>query len=369
MNYNYLLTSSLWLEALVKKETQKQGYDIIEVQDKAIYFSGWTEAIARMNIWSRFWNILYLIVWGSKNIRDFDAYFDVVKDQDWKKYIPKGYEIVVKATSVKSELWALSTLQALAKKAIVKNLAGDDILRENPAEGTIEVRILLENDTLRIMLNTSGAWLHRRGYREMTGQAPLKENIAAALVILSGWKFREPFYDLFCGSGTIAIEALMIAKNMAPWLKRSFAFEEWAWIDSNILIEEKARAKEKEFDGEYKIYANDIRKEVIESAKRSVSFAWLAWQIEFSHQDYSEVIRKKPSGETMWIVSNPPYGLRLDEDDSEWIHLWLAEAFKEPWIMGGIISADLEFEKRSKTKFKKRKLYNGWEMCYFYRKL
>lgn len=367
--YHYLLTSALGLEALVKKEVSRLGYDISEVQDKAIYFSGDIEALARVNIWSRFGNILYLVLGGQKRVTDFDTYFDAVYDIDWKQYIPEGYEVVIKATSIKSELGALSTLQALAKKAIVKKLAWDGILRENPNEGKVEVRILIENNTLKVLLNTSGDGLHRRGYREMTGQAPLKENIAAALVILSGWKFREPFYDLFCGSGTIAIEALMIAKNMAPGLKRNFAFEDWSWVPDGLLEVEKKRAEEKQFSGEYKIYASDIRKEVVESAKRSVSFAGLQWEIEFSCQDYSEVIRKRPSGENMWIVSNPPYGLRLEEDDAQGIHEGLSKAYSEKDILGGIITSDLEFERRGRTKFKKRKLYNGWELCYFYRKM
>ncbi len=364
--YNYLLTSSLWLEALVKKEVQKQWYEITEVQDKAIYFSAGEEAIARMNLWSRFWNVLYFIVWAAKRVRDFDAYFDIVYQQDWRKYIPEGFEVVVNATSIKSELWAISTLQWVAKKAIVKSLVWEGKLRENSDKWVIEIRILMDNDTLRIMLNTSGDGLHRRWYRELTGQAPLKENIAAALVILSGWKYKQPLYDVFCGSGTIAIEALMIAKNIAPGMKRRFAFQDWNWISRELLDEEKKRAESKQFDGEYKIYASDIRKEVVESAKRSASFAGFASEIEFSCQDYKEALRKASS---WYIVSNPPYGIRLDEDDAEGIHTWLAEIFAQTDIQGGIISSDLEFEKRGKTKFKKRKLYNGWEMCYFYRKL
>ncbi len=364
--YKYLLTSSLGLEALVKKEVQKQDYEISEVQDKAIYFLGWIEAIARMNLWSRFGNVLYLVLWEEEKVRDFDAYFDIVYKQDWKKYIPEGYEVVVNATAIKSELWAVSTLQWVAKKAIVKSLVGEGKLRENTEKGVVEIRILMENDTLRILLNTSGVGLHRRGYRELTGQAPLKENVAAALVILSGWKFREPLYDLFCGSWTIAIEALMIAKNVAPGLKRKFAFQNWNWIPREVMEDEKKRAVEMQFAWEYKIYASDMRKEVVESAKRSASFAGFSWEIEFSCQDYKEAIRKGISG---YIVSNPPYGLRLDEDDSEGIHKGLAEYFTQPNILWGIISSDLEFEKRSKTKYKKRKLYNWWELCYFYKKI
>jgi len=366
--HTYLLTSALGLEALVKKEVQKQGYEILQVQDKAVYFEWWIEAIARMNLWSRFGNTLYYIIDEHEKVRDFDAYFDIVASQDWKKYIPHEYEVVVNATAIKSELWAISTLQWVAKKAIVKNLVWEGKLRENKDKGRVEIHILIDNDTLRIMINTSGEWLHRRWYREMTGQAPLKENIAAGMVILSGWKFREPLYDLFCGSGTIAIEALMIAKNIAPGMKRRFAFQDsWGWIPGWLLDEEKTRAESMLFDGEYKIHASDIRKEVVESAKRSAKFAGFKdGEIEFSREGYDEALRKWAS---WYIVSNPPYGLRLDEDGSEEIHEWLAKAFERDDIQWGIISSDLEFEKRSSTKFKKRKLYNWWEMCYFYRKL
>lgn len=366
--HTYLITSALWLEAFVKKEVQKQGYVIRKVQDKAVYFTGWIEAIARMNIWSRFGNILYYIIDEQEKVRDFDAYFDIMTSQDWMKYIPHEYEVVVNATAIKSELGAISTLQGVAKKAIVKSLVGEGKLKENSDKGKVEIHILMDNDTLRIMINTSGDWLHRRGYREMTGQAPLKENIAAAMVILSSWKFREPFYDLFCGSGTIAIEALMIAKNMAPGLKRRFAFQEsWAWIPRGLLDEEKKRAESMQFDGEYSIHASDIRKDVVESAKRSAKFAGFKdGEIEFSCEGYDEALRKWA---TWYIVSNPPYGIRLDEDRTEEIHEWLARAFEREDIQGWIITSDLGFEKRGNTKFKKRKLYNGWEMCYFYRKM
>ena len=364
---NYLLTSSLGLESFVKNEVMRQDYNVLEVQDKAVYFEWWPEAIARMNLWSRFGNILYFVVDTQKNITDFDTYFDIIKSQDWKKYIPRDYEIIVKATSIKSELGATSTMQALAKKAIVSSLVWDDMLYEDSHTGRIEVRILVENNTLRVLLNTSGEWLHKRGYREMTGEAPLKENIAAGLVILSGWKYREPLYDMFCGSGTIAIEAAMIARNIAPGLKRHFAFESWSWLDTNIFEEEKTRAKDKEFAGEYQIYASDMRKEVIERAKRSAKFAGVEDSISFSAQDVESYLRREISG---YLVSNPPYGLRLEEDDVEWVHKVVAELLsKNKDLYGWIITAHGEFEDYSKIKYKKRKLYNGWELCYFYKKM
>ena len=365
--YNYLLTSSLWLESFVKKEVQKQGYTISEVQDKAVYFKGDIDAIARMNLWSRFGNLLYLVAWEKKNITDFDSYFDAVYDIDWDKLVPHGYQVNIKVTSIKSELGATSSLQWLAKKAIVKNLVGDDDLRESAELGVFEVRILLENNTLRVLLNTSGNGLHKRGYREMTWDAPIKENIAAALVIISQWRFREPLWDMFCGSGTIAIEAAMIAMNRAPGLKRRFAFESWEWLPKWIMEDEKKRAAEKEFSGEYTIYASDINKHVLESAKRNAMFAGVADAIRFQLMDYKDVINK----DIKWyLVSNPPYGERLEDFDVIGIHKDIARLFAEnDNIQGGIITSHEDFEGYQKTKYKKRKLYNGWELCYFYRKM
>ena len=365
--YDYLLTSSLWLEAFVKKEVQKQDYTIIEVQDKAVYFQGGEEAIARMNLWSRFGNILYLIVEQQKSIRDFDTYFDIIYNLDWKKYVPDGYEVHVKATAIKSELWATSTLQWLAKKAIVKKLVGDKILREDSTKGKLEVRILIENNILRVLLNTSGAGLHKRWYREMTWEAPIKENIAAWLVILSQWKFTEPLYDVFCGSGTIPIEAAMIAKNKAPWLTRSFAFQNWSWVSYDVLETERIQAKEKEFQWEYTIYGSDIDKRVLETAKRNAKFAGVDDCIRFQCMDYKNIITKDIHG---CLVSNPPYGERLKDFDIEAIHRDIAKLFSENIkLQGGIITSHDDFDSYSKTKYKKRKLYNGWELCYFYRKI
>ena len=365
--YNYLLTSTLWLESFVKKEVQRQGYTITEVQDKAVYFQGDINAMARMNLWSRFWNLLYLIVWEKRNITDFDDYFDAVFKINWDKYIPHGYQVNIKATSIKSELGATSTLQSLAKKAIVKDLVWEDILDESPEKGIIEVRILMENDTLRILLNTSWNGLHKRGYREMTWDAPIKENIAAALVIISQWRFREPLWDTFCWSGTIAIEAAMIAMNKAPGMTRKFAFNTWPWLPECLLEDEKKLAKTKEFEWEYTIYASDIDKHVLESAKRNAMFAWVDKAIRFQLMDYKDIIYKDIKG---YLISNPPYGERLEDCDVIWIHKDLARVFAENEnLQGWIITSHEEFDSYQKNKYKKRKLYNGWELCYFYRKM
>lgn len=380
--HSFLLTCPLGLEAFCKKDVEKQWFTLREVQDKAIYFTGEIEAIARMNLWSRFGNILYYIVAEQKKVIDFDTYFDWVFAQEWSKYIPEGYEIIVNATSLKSELGATPALQRLAKKAIVKKILTPparwgslppqsrgiegEFLREDPKIGTIEIRILIENNTLRILLNTSGQGLHKRWYREMTGDAPLKENIAAALVIISQWRFKEPLYDIFCGGGTILIEAAMIARNIAPGLQRKFAFESWNWIPRGLLESEKECAKTKEFSWEYQIYGSDIRKDVIQLAERNAHFAGVGDTIKFNAQDYTSYLRR----EITWtLISNPPYGLRLENADVPQIHKDIAELLqKNKNLGGGIITAHADFETYSKLKYKKRKLYNGWELCYFYKK-
>lgn len=201
----------------------------------------------------------------------------------------------------------------------------------------------------------------------MTGEAPIKENIAAALVILSGWKFREPLYDVFCGSGTIVIEAAMIAKNKAPGLTRSFAFQDWNWLPYDLIETERKLAKEKEFEGEYTIYGSDINRQIIDTAKRNAKFAGVEDCIRFQCMDYTNIIDKNIHG---WLVSNPPYGERLEDFDVENIHKDIAVLFsKNSEIQGGIITSHAEFESYSKQKYKKRKLYNGGELCYFYRKI
>jgi putative N6-adenine-specific DNA methylase len=239
-------------------------------------------------------------------------------------------------------------------------------LEEDENLGTIEIRVLIENNTLRILLNTSGAGLHKRGYREMTGDAPMKENLAAALVILSGWKYKEPLYDIFCGSGTIAIEAAMIARNIAPGRRRSFAFESWNWLPENILKQEIELASTKEFSGTYKIYATDIRKDVQQLAQRNASFAGVGDTITFGSQDYKTYLRREIEGT---MISNPPYGLRLEETNVPQIHKDIAQLFEQNKNLGGgIITAHGEFESYSKIKYKRRKLYNGGEQVYFYKK-
>jgi putative N6-adenine-specific DNA methylase len=227
--------------------------------------------------------------------------------------------------------------------------------------------ILIIDNKVRVLLNTSGNALHMRGYRTQAWEAPIKESLAAALVLLSNWRFKENFFDPFCGSWTIAIEALMIAKNIAPWLRRAFAFEKLWLIDWETSENERALARKKTFEWDYWIYASDIDPEMVELAKENATRAWLAGQINFEQRDFKELLDK----ELYWtLVSNPPYWERLKEEDLKGMYNNIDKLFRlNPELWGWIISSYMEFDSLvKKDTYKKRKLYNGWEKCYFWRR-
>ena len=366
----YVLSTIMWVESIAKREIERQWGKIEEVTDRLVVFSWGVEMIPRINIWSRVGNKLYMLLWESDNITDFDALFDEVKKIDWKKYFKKSFPIIVKGTSLRSELHSTPTIQGITKKAIVHSLTDWDgsLVREDSSLEGMEILILLVNNKMKILLNTSGSALHMRWYRTEAGEAPIKESLAASLVLLSPWKFREPFYDMFCGSGTIAIEALMIAKNMAPGLQRKFAFESLWLIDSSVVEKERADARKKQYEGEYHIYASDIDPEMIEMAKANARRAGLENEIYFSLQDFKEYIEKDISGT---LVSNPQYGIRLDSVELKPLYNNIDKLFRlNPKLNWGVISSFLEFDTLINLKeYKKRKLYNGAEKCYFWKRL
>ncbi|USN58255.1 MAG: hypothetical protein H6767_08300 [Candidatus Peribacteria bacterium] len=222
-------------------------------------------------------------------------------------------------------------------------------------------------DTVYVMINTTGEALHKRGYREQAGEAPLKENLAAALVLLSGWNFKAPFYDLFCGSGTIAIEAAMIAKNIAPGLQRSFAFEDWGTELKTLKSEGSKLAKKEQYDGKYTILAGDNDEKVLDIARHNAFKAGVEDMITFMQRDYRDFAKAQLVGT---MVSNPPYGMRLRPENLRQMYVDLNRLFQEnEQLTGGIITSfegnDMIMQAKN---YKKRKLYNGGERCYFYKK-
>lgn len=364
----FVLSTIAWVESIAKKEIEMQGGKIENVIDRLITFSWWIELMPRINLWSRVGNKLYLLLAEEENVVDFDHMFDVIKTISWKKYFKKDFPVLVKSSSTRSELFAVRTIQSLWKKAIIKSLVWESgVLKEDESLEKIEILVLLVDNKLRVLLNTSGNALHMRGYRSKAWEAPIKESLAAALVLLSNWRFKETFYDPFCGSGTIPIEALMIAKNIAPWLKRSFAYEKLWIIDWETSENERALARTKSFNWDYKIVASDIDPEMIEIAKENASRAGLVWEINFEVKDFKDYEDK----ELFWtLVSNPPYWERLKDEDIRGTYNFIDKIFRINENLGwGIISSYLEFDNLiKKDSYKKRKLYNWGEKCYFWRK-
>lgn len=366
----YVLSTIMGVESLAKKEVQRQGGKIEEVVDRLVTFSGGPEMIPRMNYWSRVGNKLYMLLAEEENVTDFDTLFDVVNEIHWKKYFKKDFPIMVKATSLRSDLWAVPTIQGICKKAIAKSLTGGSnqtVLEDNELE-KMWILILLVDNKLRVMLDTTGKALHMRGYRLEAWEAPIKESLAAACVLLSNWRFKETFYDPFCGSGTFAIEALMIARNIAPWLKRRFAFEDLKLVDWETCENERALARSKRFEWEYDIQASDIDPEMIEIAKQNTERAGQEWRIKFEVKDFKDLAQE--TGLSGMMVTNPPYDLRLKDDNIASLYKNIDKLFRlNPELKWGPITGYAEFDDFiNLSDYKKRKLYNGWELCYFYRR-
>ena len=376
----YILSTIAWVESIAKKEIERQGWKILEVSDRMIEFEGDSKTMIRVNLWSRVWNKVYQVLEEGTRIDTFDKLYDLVAKIDFKKYFHHDYPIIVKVKSINSKLDSTPAIQKIVKKSIIDKItdkSGEKVIEDRELE-KFEIMVVLIWDKARILLNTSWEALHKRWYRTETWEAPIKESLAAALVFLSWWRFKQNFYDVFCGSWTIAIEAAMIAKNIAPGTGRYFAFENLVLVDKTLVKEEIELAKQKSFEGEYKIFASDIDEEVLEIAKENAKEAWVGDMIEFSKKDFTEYLKPHPNpllsgeGTMKWtLVSNPPYGERLKDSDLDWIYKNIDKLLqKNPELTGWVITSYFEeFDNLIKlSDYKKRKLYNGWQKCYFYRK-
>lgn len=365
----FLLTCSAGLEAIAKNEIIKQNGTICEVKDRLVFFEGDIDLMVKMNLWSRVGNKVYIVLDEAEHTQNFDDLYDLTFGVNWKKYINERSPILVKATSIKSGLSSTPAIQKIVKKAIVDKLTGKSgsYLIEDKDLPEYEVLAFFHEDRCFLLLNTSGETLYKRGYRTDSGEAPIKESLAAGLVLLSNWKFSQPLYDFTCGSGTIVIEALMLARNQAPWLQRRFAFEHWKFVPEDLLKKYKKEARELIFNKKYQIYASDIDENVLEIAKQNAQRAGLDGMIHFEVKNF-KTYKSTPLSGT--VISNPPYGLRLKDDDLKGMYKdigYILERNKE--LSGGIITAYTEFDHCvNLNHYKKRKLYNGNELCYFYTK-
>lgn len=300
----------------------------------------------------------------------FDELFDGIYAFNWQDYVAKDQKIIVVAKSVKSKLFATSAIQSLSKKAIAEKLKKSlktSSLAESGAEMKIEVS--LKNDVATLSIDTSGAGLHKRGYRDFVGAAPLKETLAAALVMLSVWNPDRPFADLFCGSGTLPIEAAMIGLNIAPCVNRAFAINGFKFFDDKVFDEVIAEAKANETMRELKISGFDVDDKAISLSLRHAKRCGVDKHIHFQRQDFKDFSSKMRYGV---IVSNPPYGERLmSERAVRFLYKDLHAKFDtlNDWSLG-ILTAYYDFEKAyGKKADKNRKFFNSNLECHFFQYL
>lgn len=291
-NMQFFITCTPGVESILRKEIEKIGGTDLVVSDRGILCSGDESLMAELNVWVRTGNRVYLVL-AEKKTRNFDELFDATLSIDWRKYIPQDAPIVVSAVSVKSELTSVPAIQKTVKKAIVTKITGnkESFLREDAGVPEIHIFALIRDDVTLLLLDTSGEPLHKRGYRTEALEAPIKETLAAALVTLSGWRYREPFLDPFCGSGTIAIEAAMIARNIAPGVARSFSGEFFPWYDKNHFVRAKEQARSQILaDRTYAIVGSDTDPEAIGIARKNAERAGVADTIDFVVRDFCEYL-------------------------------------------------------------------------------
>ncbi|WP_066257062.1 THUMP domain-containing class I SAM-dependent RNA methyltransferase [Neobacillus drentensis] len=360
-NYQLIATAAMGLEALVAKEVRSLGYDC-EVENGKVIYTGDEYAIARSNLWLRTADRIKIKV-GEFKAYTFDELFEKTKALPWEKFLPEDAEFPVVGKSVKSTLFSVSDCQAIVKKAVVEKMKQhykrSTWFEETGAYFRIEVALL--KDVATITLDTSGQGLHKRGYRVDQGEAPLKETLAAALVLLTNWKADRPFMDPFCGSGTIPIEAAMIGQNIAPGFNREFVSERWNWMPSKVWQDARTEAEDlANYDQPLDILGTDIDHRMVKIAQDNAFEAGFADLIHFKQMQVRDISTNKQYGV---IVGNPPYGERLGEKkEIENMYKEMGQAFNalDTWSKY-ILTSHEQFEQfYGRPATKKRKLFNGF---------
>lgn len=360
MQVDLIATSTFGLEAVVADEVRKLGYTEVQVENGKVEFSADLSAIARANLWLRTADRVRLKI-GEFTATSFEELFEKTKTLPWAEWLPDNAQFPVEGKSVKSKLFSVSDCQAIVKKAVVESLKQKykkDWFEENGPVYKIEVALLKDVATLTI--DTSGPGLHKRGYRDWIGTAPIKETMAAALILLTRWTPDRPLIDPLCGSGTIPIEAALIGQNIAPGMNREFASESWPVIPRSIWHQARAETHDLAcYDRQLQIIGTDIDAEILKVARRNATEAGVDEQIHFQCMPLSELRSSKKYGV---VICNPPYGERLSEKaEVEKLYRDMGRVFKEldTWS-NYVITSHEGFEKLfGRQATKKRKLYNG----------
>lgn len=369
MIYKLIATATFGLEAIVASELKELGYEDLTVENGKVTFEGDEMDIAICNIWLRTADRV-LIKMGEFEARSFEELFQGTKAIEWGDIVPINGFMHVNGKSVKSLLHSVPDCQSIVKKAIIesmKNTYNKDWFNEDGPVYKIEVAIL--KDVVTLTIDTTGPGLHKRGYRSMAGEAPLKETLAAAMVMISKWEPSQVLADVFCGSATIPIEAALIARNIAPGLNRSFTAESWPGFDEDIWEQVRDGARKSINKKEVSILASDIDGRILKIARQNIEKAGVADCISVQKLPMQEFTSRKKCGV---IISNPPYGERLgDKEDMEGMYKEFGSMFRklDNWSLFALTSYE-EFQRFFAAKAdKNRKLYNGRLQCYYYQYL
>lgn len=357
------------MEAVLKKEIIDLGYDITEVADGRITFYGDEEALCRANVFLRTAERI-LIKIGRFKAETYEELFQGTKNLPWEEYIPKdGKFWVAKAASVKSKLFSPSDIQSIMKKAMVERLKEKYSIQWFEENGeSFPIRVFIMKDEVTVGLDSTGDSLHKRGYRKLTAKAPIAENLAAALIMLTPWREDRILVDPFCGSGTFPIEAAMMAANMAPGMNRSFTAENWGhiigkhnWYD---CVDEAREIMDLSVETDIQGY--DIDEKMVAIARENAKLAGVDKLIHFQKRGVAELSHPKKYG---FIITNPPYGERLEEKSAlPALYKVIGERFKalDSWSLYMITAYEQAESDIGRKADKNRKIYNGMMKTYFY---
>lgn len=361
-NYTLISPCFFGVEKMLAREIKDLGFEIVKTEDGRVTYKTDEYGIAKANMWLRCAERVHLKV-AEFEAKSFDELFENTKRINWTKYIPYGAQFPIsKASSIKSKLYSTPDIQSIVKKAIVESLKKgyleDGLIKEDKEKYPIYV--FIHKDKVTLSIDTTGDALHKRGYREKANKAPIRETLAAAIMYLNPWRPGRTLVDPMCGSGTILIEAAMKGINMAPGLNREFISEKWRTIDKKIWWDVRREAFDKiDNDADFKIYGYDIDEEALEIARENAEIAGVDQYIEFN---YANAIDFKSDEEYGFIVTNPPYGERLEDQDTvKQLYKDLGYTFRKlkNWSYYLITSYE-DFEQEfGKDADRKRKLYNG----------
>ena len=360
----YVIPCLLGLEKLVADEVKRLGLSDVHAENGRVLCRGTWSDCARLNVNLRC-GARVIAVLAQFPSRSFEELFQGTKSVAWEEYLPLDAAFPVKGYSINSQLHAVPACQSIIKKAVVDRMAAHYGVSQFPETGTKhQIRFSIMKDDVAIGLDTSGEGLYKRGYRAVGVEAPLRETLAAALVTLSRYRGRDPFCDPFCGSGTIPIEAALIAKNRAPGLDRRFDAQRWAFLPPECWLDAAEEAQDKEFHGHYDIWGGDIDPRAIDIARDNARKAGVDDCIRFEVADAARFHRDSPYGQ---LVTNPPYGERLlERQEAEELYRTFGKAWRT--LPAGwrtlVLSSHTEFERCfGRPADKKRKLYNGMIKC------